>query len=108
MGMAANPPGAHQAGRVFTGRIDRGGVSACYSAARWHAFGNQARRRRLEAASRQDSQMRCYGIPLSGTSIADIRAIGRQVRFVPMNETARAVGRCGMAVPAMDGTMRAS
>jgi hypothetical protein len=25
-----------------------------------------------------------------------------------MNETARAVGRCGMAVPAMDGTMRAS
>jgi hypothetical protein len=28
--------------------------------------------------------MRCYGIPLSGTSIADIRAIGRQVRFVPI------------------------
>jgi hypothetical protein len=26
----------------------------------------------------------------------------------PANETARAVGRCGMTVPAMDGTMRAS
>jgi hypothetical protein len=24
MGMAANPSGAHQAGRVFTGRIDEG------------------------------------------------------------------------------------
>src|SRR6266403_5245419 len=30
------------------------------------------------------------------------------VRFGSSNETARAVGRCGMAVPAIDGTMRAS
>jgi hypothetical protein len=29
VGMAANPSGAHQAGRVFAGRIDVGGVSAC-------------------------------------------------------------------------------
>ena len=29
MGMAANPSGAHQAGRVFAGRINLGGVSAC-------------------------------------------------------------------------------
>jgi hypothetical protein len=57
MGMAANPPGAHQAGRVFTGRIDRGGVSACYSAARWHAFDKQARPPRQQAACRQDSQI---------------------------------------------------
>src|SRR3979411_3065727 len=40
--------------------------------------------------------------------IADVRQRGRQVRKVPKNETARAVGRCGMAVPAIDGTMRAS
>jgi hypothetical protein len=36
----------------------------------------------------QDSQIRCYGIPSSGTpSIADIRAIGRQVRFVPIPDS---------------------
>jgi hypothetical protein len=40
MGMAANPSGAHQAGRVFAGRIDVGGVSACdVGRARWHACG---------------------------------------------------------------------
>jgi len=43
MGMAANPSGAHQAGRVFTGRIDRGGVSVCDAGARWHALGTQTR-----------------------------------------------------------------
>ena len=34
--------------------------------------------------------MRCYGIPLCGTSIADIRAIGRQVRFVPIPDSCTA------------------
>jgi hypothetical protein len=41
-------------------------------------------------------------------SKTDLRELTMQVRLVPMNETARAVGRCGMAVPAIDGTMRAS
>ena len=35
--------------------------------------------------------MTCYGIPLSGMpSIADIRAIGRQVRFVPIPDSCTA------------------
>src|SRR3977135_608047 len=35
--------------------------------------------------------MRCYGIALSGMpSIADIRAIGRQVRFVPIPDSCTA------------------
>src|SRR6267378_8395753 len=41
-------------------------------------------------------------------SNSDIARRSRHVSFVPMNETARAVGHCGMAVPAIDGTMRAS
>src|SRR6267143_4377921 len=40
--------------------------------------------------------------------LPDIFRVRRHVSKVPMNETARAVGRCGMAVPAIDGTMRAS
>src|SRR3981189_282897 len=44
------------------------------------------------------------GLPLK----SDIAQCSRHVSKVPMNETARAVGRCGMAVPAIDGTMRAS
>jgi hypothetical protein len=41
-------------------------------------------------------------------STTDLREMNRNVRKVPENETARAVGRCGMAVPAIDGTIRAS
>ena len=45
----------------------------------------------LRCGQLRGSDMRCYGIPLSGTpSIADIRAIGRQVRFMPIPDSCTA------------------
>jgi hypothetical protein len=40
--MAANPSGAHQAGRAFAGRIDGGGVSVYGVGVRWHACDRQS------------------------------------------------------------------
>jgi hypothetical protein len=42
VGMAANPSGAHQAGRAFAGRIDGGGVSVYGVGVRWHACDRQS------------------------------------------------------------------
>src|SRR5467141_2941490 len=54
----------------------------------------------------EKNSVRAYVFRLSSNS--DIARRSRHVSNVPLNETARAVGRCGMAVPAIDGTMRAS